>query len=374
MADSNELPPLSPAAVDANDRMRKMVAELEEEERKRRIAEEKQPNEAREKMFNRLIFVQEDLLHTINLLKVKEATETERVQRITTEKKHSVHEELLRKAAIKETLQDEEDERARRIAASKDQDSDEYKARMRTYDQLVHVQEHLLRSAMQLKAKQAIKRDQQEREAAWNKAAMQEQLVHKAHMREALEEMNKEQSRRIAELSKLSQEEIEHRVQISDKLLEVQKELLTKHTALKPIPDHHSQQVLDDIKFHMQEQLLRKAHQKDAIAAMEEERKRRVEEEEPHHQMSDQQARVLEEMERKASITEAKKLADEQQQAYIRDEQRTRAQEEAIRHVHQRQADAASKAEQKERIEAMEGKPVPLIQKALKEEIVHHHK
>lgn len=52
-------------------------------------------------------------------------------------------------------------------------------------------------------------------------------------MREALEEMNKEQARRIAELSKLSQEEIEQRVQISDKLLEVQKELLAKHTALK---------------------------------------------------------------------------------------------------------------------------------------------
>lgn len=49
----------------------------------------------------------------------------------------------------------------------------------------------------------------------------------------------------------------------------------------------------------MQEQLLRKAHQKDAIAAMEEERKRRLEEDDPHHQMSDQQARVLEEMERK---------------------------------------------------------------------------
>lgn len=70
MADSSDLPPLSPAAIDANERMRKMVAELEEEERQRRIAEEKQPSEAREKMFDRLIVVQEDLLHTINLLKV----------------------------------------------------------------------------------------------------------------------------------------------------------------------------------------------------------------------------------------------------------------------------------------------------------------
>ena len=75
MADVDELPPLSPAAVDANDRMRKMVAELEEEERNRRIAEEKQPNEARERMFDRLIVVQEDLLRTINLLKVSQIQE-----------------------------------------------------------------------------------------------------------------------------------------------------------------------------------------------------------------------------------------------------------------------------------------------------------
>ena len=52
-------------------------------------------------------------------------------------------------------------------------------------------------------------------------------------MREALEDMNKEQTRRIEELSKLSVEEIEQRVQISDKLLAVQKELLAKHTVLK---------------------------------------------------------------------------------------------------------------------------------------------
>ena len=75
MADGEELPPLSPAAVDANDRMRKMVADMEEEERKRRIAEEKQPNEARDNMFNRLIVVQEDLLRTMNLLKVRHLDE-----------------------------------------------------------------------------------------------------------------------------------------------------------------------------------------------------------------------------------------------------------------------------------------------------------
>ena len=45
-----------------------------------------------------------------------------------------------------------------------------------------------------------------------------------------------------------------------------------------------------------------------------------------------------------ASITEVKKLVEEEQQAYIREEQHARAQEQAIRQVHQRHADAAAKA------------------------------
>lgn len=42
------------------------------------------------------------LLFLHDSLQVKEATETERAQRITVEKKHDVHEELLRKAVLKE--------------------------------------------------------------------------------------------------------------------------------------------------------------------------------------------------------------------------------------------------------------------------------
>ena len=36
-------------------------------------------------------------------------------------------------------------------------------------------------SVLMMQARQAIKHDQQEREAAWNKATMQEQLVHKVN-------------------------------------------------------------------------------------------------------------------------------------------------------------------------------------------------
>ena len=150
--------------------------------------------------------------------------------------------------------------------------------------------------------------------------------------------MKEEQSRRIEELSKLSKEEIERRVTISNKLLSVQKELLASrkptkvishtHSTVKvhawphslmttcpsctctlvnptqpitPRPISYTEEVLDDLKFYMQEQLLRKAHQRDAIAAMEEEKKRRMAEcpNSPVQGVSDEQARVLEEVQRK---------------------------------------------------------------------------
>ena len=54
----------------------------------------------------------------------------------------------------------------------------------------------------------------------------------------------------------------------------------------------------------MQEQLLRKAHQREAIVAMEEEKKRRVSESpnSPLQGVSDEQARVLEEVQRKVRV------------------------------------------------------------------------
>ena len=54
----------------------------------------------------------------------------------------------------------------------------------------------------------------------------------------------------------------------------------------------------------MQEQLLRKAHQREAIAAMDEEQKRRVSESpnSPLLGVSDEQTRVLKEVQRKVRI------------------------------------------------------------------------
>ena len=52
-------------------------------------------------------------------------------------------------------------------------------------------------------------------------------------MREADKASNNEQSRRIEELSHLSEEEIQHRMAVANKLLEVQKELLSTHTPTK---------------------------------------------------------------------------------------------------------------------------------------------
>lgn len=53
------------------------------------------------------------------------------------------------------------------------------------------------------------------------------------------------------------------------------------------------------------------------------------------------QAEVLEEIVRKASIKTAREMADAQQQEYIQAEQKARAQEQAMRKVHQKQADKA---------------------------------
>ena len=50
---------------------------------------------------------------------------------------------------------------------------------------------------------------------------------------------------------------------------------------------------------------------------------------------------VLSELTRKASIKEAKQLADATQQEYVRAEQKTRAVEDTVRKVHQKQADRA---------------------------------
>ncbi len=70
--DGGELPPLSPAAFEARKNMQKLVAEMEEAERSRRIALEKNEgtNKIRIASLNTLITVQEDLIRCINLKKV----------------------------------------------------------------------------------------------------------------------------------------------------------------------------------------------------------------------------------------------------------------------------------------------------------------
>ena len=64
----DELPPLSPAAIAAREKVRAMVKEMEEAERTRRISEEK--TEPDKNALEKLITVQEDLIRSINLRKV----------------------------------------------------------------------------------------------------------------------------------------------------------------------------------------------------------------------------------------------------------------------------------------------------------------
>jgi len=58
------------------------------------------------------------------------------------------------------------------------------------------------------------------------------------HKKQADQASKDEQSRRIEELSHLSEDEIQHRITVGKKLLEVQKELLSTHTPIKvPLTD-----------------------------------------------------------------------------------------------------------------------------------------
>ena len=59
--------------------------------------------------------------------------------------------------------------------------------------------------------------------------------------------------------------------------------------------------------------------------------------------MTDSQVTVLEEINRKASVKQAKQMADQQQQEYIQAEKKSRTQEDTVRLIHQKQADNAMK-------------------------------
>ena len=55
------------------------------------------------------------------------------------------------------------------------------------------------------------------------------------HKKQADQASKNEQSRRIDELSHLSEDEIQQRIEVGKKLLEVQKELLSNHTPVKVV-------------------------------------------------------------------------------------------------------------------------------------------
>jgi len=285
-----------------------------------------------------------------------------------------VHEELLRKATAKEVDKEMDAERSRRVEESRDEHSEINVQRRETYNRLVAVQEDLLKTIQGMKADEEMKQEQQRRVAEDKKLDMQEQLVHEMGKRKAAEAMDKERERRVDETEHISEEEAERRLVIARKMLDVQKELLATHAPTKPIAGVHSQDVLEEAKFYMQEQLLRKAAQKEALAAMDQEQKRRVTEapKSPPGGVTDSQVEVLEQIRRKANVKLAKEMADTQQQEYILAEQKARAQEETMRKVHQKEADKAMDQEKEERVSDMQGKVPPRIDTTLQKELKEH--
>lgn len=374
--------PLSSEAQDAKEMvqqqlLRKMAAKgMEaaiEEERQRRIKEGTGEEAGeRQKAYNQLILVQEDLLRTMNSMRVKAEAELEQAQRVTQDKKVAVHEELLHKAAAKQADSDADKERERRIEESKEENSDLNVERRKTYDRLVAVQEDLLKTIQRMKVDEQVKQEQQTRVVAGQKQVVQEQLVKKISAKSADSAMEEERTRRVE--GSLSETEIQRRVNIAHKMIDVQKELLATHQPVKAIHGVTSQSVLEEAKAHFQEQLLRKAAQREADAAMDEEQKRRIAEAplSPKGGVSDAQVEVLESIARRASKMKAKELSDATQQEYILAEAKARSQEEAMRKVHQKQVDKAMDEEQRQRVGESEGKEKPAVSQELKKEIEHH--
>ena len=118
--------------------------------------------------------------------------------------------------------------------------------------------------------------------------------------KQAVAAQEEERERRIKESKHLSEEELKRRLQIVHKLVDVQKELLATHPPTKVQslvlmtytlylwPTFHlpllcvqqaihgtlSQEMLENAKMYMQEQMLRKAAQKSADKAMDAEQER----------------------------------------------------------------------------------------------------
>ena len=402
----------------------KAIHEAVENERARRIAEEGTFKEdaVRSKAYDQLIQVQEDLISCLNKMKVREMEDTEQMQRITEEKKVAVHEELIRKATAKKIHQDEEVERNRRIAECDDGGASDSKERQLTYDRLVVVQEDLLRTIRRMQADEQVKLereyydvglkrelvqesmmrevhkrqskvaeeeerqrrvqdmetasgDAQTQHAVHDRmAVVEEELLHKVGLRTTRLEEEEEKTRRVAELTHLSDEAVKQRIIFANRLLDVQKELISTHPPIKPIAGSLSHQVLEDCKVHMQEQLLRRARQKDADLVMEEERERRIKEgiQPAKGYLSLLKSDILTEINRNASIKQAKEMADAQQLEYVMADKKVHLQEDMIRKIHQKEADEAMDEEQQKRITELSHKETPHIATELKKEILEH--
>jgi hypothetical protein len=317
----------------------KVVDEAMDEERKRRVSEMDKEISDKTKLqtLDRLVGVQEQLLRQANLAKAKKAIEEERKQRVqaeeTAKKKDAMQEQLRQKAVQKELAKGEEEERKRRMEEDKEL-SDQ---RAKLYDQVISVQEELLQQFRIKLANLEMKHEQQRQVAIDTKVKMQEELLTEINKKEVKKAVAEEQARQSEELSP---EEIQRRVDISNHLTSVHKELLSKRSQVKPINPVLTHDVLEEIKILMQEQLQRKANQKLADEAMDEEQKRRVTEStEPNKDFDEKNTRVKEELTRKASVKEAKKAQQEALEEYMKEEKKSHMQEEAIRQANQKMAD-----------------------------------
>jgi (p)ppGpp synthase/HD superfamily hydrolase len=120
----------------------------------------------------------------------------------------------------------EEEERKRRMEEDKEL-SDQ---RAKLYDQVISVQEELLQQFRIKLANLEMKHEQQRQVAIDTKVKMQEELLTEINKKEVKKAVAEEQARQSEELSP---EEIQRRVDISNHLTSVHKELLSKRSQVK---------------------------------------------------------------------------------------------------------------------------------------------
>lgn len=222
--------------------------------------------------------VHTELLHLFAIHDAKFQMDCERERRNVETSKNKMHEELLSKMARRKATEEFERERARKIKEMRELTetvSEVGLAMAETNDRLSYVHADLKNAFKMMRDARATK-EENEREKTEDLKEMMLQEIRRRPIKNEKEIMEKERMRRI-EL--YQQQMIDRRGSATDALLEVQEQLLKIFSKLKrekKLRKTEIKQNQEDHKNRMQEELLRKSHQKEVSIQEAHEKTRRI--------------------------------------------------------------------------------------------------